>query len=296
MAVDLPRADIVVDADLVAALVREQFPALAGEVRHVAQGWENDIFRLGERLAVRLPSREDSAVQVEKECRWLPGLAPSLPIGVPAAVAVGRPGDLFPWSWSIVPWFEGVPSDSYTAAERAVFAEQIADVVLALHSPAPNDAPFEGHRGYPLVESDDLVRRWITTAPATEPERDGLLAIWTAGLAAGEWPGPRVWLHNDLHPANLIVDPATGLLAAVIDFGDLGSGDPACDLAVAWMTFDAIGRARFRRRIAAADRYDEATWIRARAVSASMAAITLTSPNPRTVAMGRQMIEQTLAP
>jgi hypothetical protein len=124
-----------------------------------------------------------------KECLWLPELTAKLPVPVPAPVAAGQPNDRFPWSRSIVPWFDGVVADIVSAAERAAFAEQLDDVVLALHSAAPADAPFEVMRGFPLIESGELVRGWIGSAPITGSEGAGLSAIWAAGLAAPDWRG-----------------------------------------------------------------------------------------------------------
>lgn len=287
-----PSADV--DAEVVDALVREQHPALAGEVRLVSQGWDNDMYRLGDAHAVRLPRREDSAFQVENEVRWMPEFTARLSVPIPTPVAVGRPGPRFPRSWTIVPWFPGTVADAMPPADRSVFAEQLAEAVLALAIPAPEAAPRNALRGVPMAENDESVRRWIGAAPVEPDVATGLCDAWGAGLAADTWTGPPVWLHSDLHPANLVVG-ADGLLAAIVDFGDLGSGDPACDLDAAWMTFDTAGRERFRARIDDAGRYDAATWIRARAWAAAMAAITACSPAPRTRAMGVAMARQATA-
>ncbi|MYX50365.1 phosphotransferase, partial [Streptomyces sp. SID8385] len=62
---------------------------------------------------------------------------------------------------------------------------------------------------------------------------DAVRAVWEDAAAAPEWTGPRLWLHGDLHPANVLT--ADGTFCGVIDFGDLFAGDPAGDLAAAWV-------------------------------------------------------------
>ena len=84
------------------------------------------------------------------------------------------------------------------------------------------------------------------------------------GLAAPEWSGPPVWVHGDLHPANLVL-AASGDLAAVVDFGDVCAGDPACDAATAWLTFDAPARAVVRAELGRLRETDATMRDRARA-------------------------------
>jgi aminoglycoside phosphotransferase (APT) family kinase protein len=294
VAVDQPGAAIVVDAELVAALVRDQHPAFAGAVRLAARGWDNAMFRVGDRHVVRVPRDAETAAQVEKEIRWMPDIAARLPVPSPVPLAVGRPSARLPWVWSILRWHAGTLADAVDASARTAFAEQLADAVAALHSPAPADAPADTFRGRPLAGFDAEAEHWFGTTPLEAAEADALRAIWRAGVASPAWSGPPLWLHNDLHPANLLVDPATGMLTAVIDFGDLGVGDPAGDLAAAWMTFDPEGRRRFRARLTELAGYDADAWRRGHAIAAVMAAITLHSPRPETVAMGRTMVAQTL--
>ena len=48
--------DVDIDEALVRTLLHNQHPDLAGlELREVAGGWDNRMWRLGEDLAVRLP-------------------------------------------------------------------------------------------------------------------------------------------------------------------------------------------------------------------------------------------------
>jgi aminoglycoside phosphotransferase (APT) family kinase protein len=186
-------------------------------------------------------------------------------------VAVGEPGEGYPYRWSITPWFEGVIAASVEPSSRGEAALALADVVVAMGTPAPPEAPANPYRGVPLAERDGIVAERLASGrleavlPATDAA--ALATVWRAALDAPPWAGPSAWVHGDLHPGNLLLepDPAGALrLAAVLDFGDLTSGDPATDLATAWLTFDAAGRAAFRARVEALRSTDAADWARAR--------------------------------
>jgi len=259
-----PPAEIELTAEAVDRLIATQHPSFRGPLRLVAHGWDNDVYRLGDDLAVRLPRRGIAAELADKEQRWLPVLAGLLPIPVPVPLAIGRPSADYPWSWSIIPWFRGVRGADLSAAELDATAEQLAEILLALHVPAPEDAPIHAVRGVPLIERDEIVRVRVARHPA-------LLREWSNAVAAAPWPGPPVWVHGDVHAGNIVLEDER--IVAVIDFGDLSSGDPACDLAAAWLMFTPTGRTRFRRRMG--DRYDDATWTRARGWVAAMASLVL---------------------
>lgn len=257
-----PLHEVDLDAALVGALLAEQHPDLADlPLVRVAQGWDNVTFRLGDRLAVRLPARAVAAPLIEHEQRWLPVLAAQLPVAVPVPVRVGRPTAGFPWSWSVVAWLEGMPSDELTAAERDAWAPELAAALAPLHRPAPADAPANPFRGVPLASRDEVVSARL----AAHPAHDALLPAWQDGLAAPVWGGPAVWLHGDPHPANLLA--ADGHLAGILDFGDVTSGDPASDLGATWATFTSSGRERFWYAYAAATSLpeDDLAALRARA-------------------------------
>ena len=268
-------ATVDVDVALVRELLREQHPDLAGRrLARVDAGWDNAVFRLGDDLVVRVPRREPAALLILHEQRWLPELAPRLPLPVPEPVRVGRPGATHPWAWSVVRWLPGssaltTPPDDPIAAARTLGA-----FLRALHEPAPPDAPPNPYRGIPLGDRDDLTRGWIDEV-ADRIDAARARACWEAHVALPRWDGPPLWLHGDLHPHNVIV--RDGRVSAVIDFGDLCSGDPATDLGVAWMLFDADGRAALR----AAVRVDDATWERGRAWAISLAVAVLSSSADR---------------
>jgi aminoglycoside phosphotransferase (APT) family kinase protein len=257
-----PLHEVDVDEPLVRALLASQHPDLAGlALAHAAAGWDNVTFRLGDRLAVRLPARAAAAPLVEHEQRWLATLAPLLDVPVPVPVRVGRPGAGYPWSWSVVPWLTGHPSDEEAPATRDAWAPQLARSLAALHRTAPAGAPTNPFRGVPLAARDAAVAPRL----AAHPHRVVLEAAWRDGLAASPWARPAVWLHGDPHPANLLA--ADGRLAGILDFGDVTAGDPASDLGTVWATFTTAGRARFWEAYAAASPLpaDEAAALRVRA-------------------------------
>lgn len=267
-----PPAEVAPTVEDVDRLLAAQYPALRGPLRLVANGWDNEVFRLGEDLAVRLPRRAAAAALIEHEQRWLPEIAPRLPLPVPVPVAVGRPGPGCPWHWSVVPWFAGRRALDVPAVARDGFAGALGGFLRALHTGAPADAPVNPVRGVALASRDDAVRARLATGSAV------LRAAWNDALAAPAWAGSSRWVHGDVHPGNLVVDDE-GRLAAVIDFGDLCGGDPACDLAIAWTGFTASGRRAFRAALG--DGCDDAMWRRARGWAASMASLVHDDPAMR---------------
>ena len=255
MAADpMPTADVVVDAALVRRLLAEQHPGPRDAPARATRSsvWDNVMYRLGPELVVRLPRRLMSAPLIEHEQRWLPELAPVLPLPIPAPIHVGRPGAGYPWSWSVCSWLPGEPAATSPPRDVHAAAAALGAFIGALHLRAPADAPVNPFRGVPLESAlttpcgpgSTQLRPSSTPTPFS---RSG-----PRSLAVPAWTGPRVWLHGDLHPANVLVHD--GQISAVIDFGDITSGDPATDLSVAWMMFDrrpacdASGRSGRRRR------------------------------------------------
>lgn len=262
---DIPAAEVDITPELVRLLLADQHPDLAGlPLSTAANGWDNTILRLGGSLAVRLPRRERAAALIRNEQRWLGGIAARLRTPVPAPVRVGAPGRGYPWHWAVVPWFEGRPAAGAPVADRGGIAAPLADFAVRMHVPAPADAPANPFRGVPLADRAAGFHRRLEAGPDL-PDRDLLAGLWDGLAAAPPWPGPALWLHGDLHPANILLSPDGRSLSAVLDFGDLTSGDPATDLAVAWMLFDPAGRSAFRARVDAAGTVDPHVWDRARA-------------------------------
>lgn len=252
-----------VDAAVARRLIAAQFPQWSGlEVRPVdAPGWDNCTFRLGDEMLVRLPTAEEYALAVEKEHRWLPVLAAGLPLEVPVPLAEGVPDEGFSHKWSVYRWIDGEPATRAVVEDMTAFAIRLAEFLMALQRIDPAGGPGPGlhnwYRGGPLTTYD----RWARTALET---LDGVIRteaaeeIWERALRA-PWDSRPVWFHGDMASGNLLVKD--GGLAAVIDFGTCGVGDPACDLSIAWTMLAGRSRAAFRERLGV----DEATWERGRA-------------------------------
>ncbi|MGW1178379.1 phosphotransferase [Kitasatospora sp. NPDC002543] len=230
-----PATDIT--AELVRDLLRDQHPDLADlPVRLGARGWDNQLWRLGDDLAVRLPwATEGADALLRKEHAWLPALAPHLPLPVPVPQRLGEPSERFPRPWLVTTWVPGEPADRAPATRAEQAADALAAFLGALHRPAPAGAPAGRGRGGPLAGyAEGFARRLASmTGLGLIPDPEAVRAVWEDAVDAPEWTGPALWLHGDLHPANVLT--ADGTLCGVIDFGDLFAGDPAGDLAAPWL-------------------------------------------------------------
>ena len=283
----MPAAEIDVTVDLVHALLVEQHPDLADlVVSPVANGWDNAIFRLGPTLAVRLPRRMAGAELVEHEHRWLPALAERLPIPIAAPVRIGQPSITYPWSWSICPWFDGDVASDVALTDPVGEARRLGAFVASLHQPAPPDAPVNPYRGQPVVDVRPRVEANVELLGA-QIDRRRVLERFENFASVAEWSGVPLWLHGDLHTANVVV--LDGEISAVLDFGDLTSGDPAVDLAIGWMLFDGEARSVFRT---AAGGVDDATWSRAQvwALHFALLYVLNSADNERFARMGRSLL------
>ncbi|MDR6415332.1 aminoglycoside phosphotransferase family protein [Pseudarthrobacter sulfonivorans] len=290
---EMPPATVEVDDAVVRLLVRDQRPDLADHpLARVANGWDNATFRLGDHLAVRLPRRAEAVPLMLHEQAYLPGIARRSPVLVPVPVHAGRPTPEFPWPWSIVQWVSGTAAADVGPANRGPAAEGLADFLLSLHLPAENGVPVNPVRGVPLTDRDAAVVERLRDRERY-PQAAPLGALWAQARAAKAWAGPPTMLHGDLHPGNILLAD-DGSLAGIIDFGDVGAGDPAVDLAVAWLMFDAAARHRFIESFGPAVEGD--TWLRARgwALVLATAMLSNSDDNPRMFAVGGFGIRQVL--
>lgn len=265
-----------IDRHLVTALLREQHPDLAElPIAFGALGWDNQMWRVGEDLAVRLPWATDSAeALLLKEYAFLPDLAPHLPLPIPVPRRLGRPSDLFSRAWTVTTWIEGEPADRAPAFLGAEAADTLATFLSALHQPAPESAPISRDgRGGPLADTEQGFRNVLNEAVGRGLARnaDALLQVWADAVAAPVWAGPAVWLHADLHPANVLT--RDGNFCGIIDFGDLCAGDPACDLGAAWLLLPEGVMDRFMCRYSSG--LDAATIRRARGWALAKALVCL---------------------
>lgn len=288
--------NVEINVALVAQLVAEQFPRWANlPIRSVElSGWDNRTFRLGDNMSVRLPSAEGYAAQVEKEQRWLPRLAPLLPLPIPVPLAMGAPARGYAWHWSIYRWLEGENATAERIADLPQFATTLAHFLTALHQIDPTSGPPPGShnffRGGPLTVYDAETRQAIVALGDTI-DSDAVTAVWEAALSA-RWLGPPVWVHGDVSAGNLLIE--AGRLSAVIDFGCMGVGDPACDVTIAWTLFAGASRAAFGTALPV----DAATWARGRGWALWKGLITLVEhrhTNPAAAATSRRVIDEVLA-
>ncbi len=247
---------------LVRALIAEQFPHWAAlPVRKVVPGgWDNQTFRLGETMSVRLPSAQRYAAQGAKEQRILPVLAPQLSLPIPTLLARGQASSRYPFPFGVYSWIAGEPAMTAAIADMSGFADNLAGFLQSLHraetAGGPPAGPHSFHRGGELnIYSAETVAALAELSD--EIDSDGATAIWKEALSS-RWARPPVWVHGDIAPGNLLV--ADGHLAAVIDFGTAAIGDPACDLVIAWTFLDGEARTRFHTALP----LDAATWQRAR--------------------------------
>jgi aminoglycoside phosphotransferase (APT) family kinase protein len=262
-----------IDDDVVRRLIAGQFPQWAGLAveRLPSGGTVNAMYRLGDDMVVRLPLVKGGANDVSVERAWLPRLAPHLPAPIPEVLGDGQPAEGYPWPWSVYQWLAGENPEAGALSEPVLLAEELAEFVDAMRSITLAGAP-QAHRGGPVASLDAETQAAIEQLrgiPQEDVDCDAAAAVWGESLRAPGWDSPPVWLHADLMPGNLLVDG--GRLAAVIDFGCLGVGDPACDLFPAWNLLPADAREVFREVLGV----DDATWIRGRGRTLSQALIAL---------------------
>ncbi len=289
--------ELDIDVSLVGRLLASQFPQWADlsiEAVHSA-GTDNAIYRLGDDMAVRLPRIYGATRQVDKEHQWLPRLAPLLPLTIPVPLAKGMPAEGYPWHWSIYRWLEGEIATIERVTDPRQAATKLGEFVAALQRIDPTGGPAPGannsFRGVPLAMRDPFTRAAIATLHSTV-DADAVTAAWEAALKVPAWNGPAVWLHGDLISGNLLAQH--GRLSAVIDFGCLGVGDPACDVMVAWTYLSPVTREAFR----AALPVDDATWARGRGWALSFGLIALPYyqiSNPVLAGIARHAIDEALA-
>ena len=288
--------EVNTDAALVRRLLAAQFPQWADlSIKPVASaGTDNALYRLGDDMVVRLPRIDWAIGQVHKEHKWLPRLAPHLPLAIPTPLVMGQPGEGYPWHWSVYKWLEGEnvtidrivdPSQAAIALAQFIIALQQIDTAGGPLAKAPNS------RGAPLATRDISTRKAIAALNGMI-DTNAATAAWEVALQASKWNCEPVWFHGDMLPGNLLFEQ--GRLSAVIDFSGLALGDPACDLMIAWGLFSGESRDVFRAALAV----DDATWARGRGHALSQAVIFIPyylHTNPVGVGNARRMIDEVLA-
>lgn len=286
----------LIDAALVRRLVDAQFPQWTELPLKLLDpaGSDHVIYRLGEELSVRLPRHTGAIGQAKKEYEWLPRLAPHLPLAIPVPVGVGEPGYGYPWPWAVSRWLDGEVATVETLATSSEAAVELAEFLLALQRFAPEDISAactrEDLTGRPLADRDHATRAAIALVDGAF-DTAAMTELWDAALSVPGWDRPPVWFHGDFHTGNLLT--VDGRLSAVIDFGELGIGDPACDLTIAFTLMSAESRAAFRAALGV----DDATWTRGRgwALATGLNAYTsYAATNPRVAAQTTRQITEAL--
>lgn len=278
-----PEPEIDITVELAQTLIDEQFPGLSGQpLRLMARGWDNTNLRLGEDHVVRLPHREAAAELIVNEQRWLPILAPNIDLAIPTPTHAGRPSNVYPWHWSVTPWLPGTEAALAPPDDPADAAETLGRFLCQTHVEAPDEAPENPVRGCPLASRAAAFAANTAALGDLEPRLVDIFRDACNAPAANT----RVWLHGDLHTRNMIVDG--GRLSAVIDWGDICAGDPATDLAAAFMLVP--GHVDLVQSHAGANDTD---WLRARGWAAHLAAVYLANSDdePVMAAIGRRLAE-----
>jgi aminoglycoside phosphotransferase (APT) family kinase protein len=289
--------EVDTDVSLVTRMVAAQFPRWADlPIEPVpSAGTDNAIYRLGDDMAVRLPRVPQATAPLDKEREWLPKLAPLLPLAVPVPLAKGLPAEDYPWDWSVYRWLRGETAIIERITDQRQVATDLAQFLAALQRVDLTGGPSPGahnfFRGVPLAMRDAPTRTAIASLNGAI-DVAAVTAAWESALCAPERQRSPVWIHGDLSPGNLLVEQ--GRLSAVIDFGCLGIGDPACDLTIAWTLLTGEARDTFRAALSV----DDATWARGRGWALSWALIALPyylHTNPVIVRDARRTIAEVLA-
>jgi aminoglycoside phosphotransferase (APT) family kinase protein len=289
----IPAADWHIDVPLVRDLLAEQHPDLAHlPIEPFASGWDNKMFRLGDAYVVRMPRGVAAVSLLAREQRWLPELAPRLPLPIPAPVRAGMPTSRYPAPWSVLPWLRGVAANEQPC--RANQAEVLARFLRRLHVPAAPELPRNPVRGIPLRERASVIEeRLERVARKTQLISAAIRAVWREALEA-PLDTQDTWVHGDLHARNVLVD--RGRLSGVIDWGDLCRGDRATDLAAFWMLLPSA-----QARAVAIETYGdvpEGTWARARGWAVSFGAVLVDAgitDDPSYALMGEHVLRQIAA-
>jgi aminoglycoside phosphotransferase (APT) family kinase protein len=263
--------EVHTDEKLVRRLLATQFPQWKDlSIRYVpSSGTDNALYRIGDELVVRLPRIDWAIGQIEKEFQWMPKLASYLPLAIPVPLEMGKPGGGYPWNWSVYRWLDGEnPTADYMADPRQA-AIDLAEFLIALQDIDTTGGPLVKEndlRGEPLSSRDEATREAIKALNGLIDTK-AVTKVWENALQSSEWNHAPVWFHGDVLPGNLLFKNEK--LSAVIDFGGLGVGDPACDLMIAWNLFTRESRNTFRSTL----RLDDATWVRGRGHALSQALI-----------------------
>jgi len=246
------------------------------------------LYQLGQQFVVRLP-RIQATQGIEKEWAWLKHLSPHLDISISEPIFRGNPSEFYPWPWLISHYYPGITPSFEKQNEHSWLAIALADFLNQFHKiPLIEDAP-QSRRGVPLKDLDKQTRQEIVSI-GDEFDTTKLVKLWQTFSNLSTWEHEPVWVHGDMLPGNILVNHQ--MISAVIDFSDVGTGDPACDLIIAWALFNKHSRAIFKKHL---QNIDENTWLRGKGWALSIAAIMLPyykNSNPDFAELARRILTQ----
>lgn len=226
-------------------------------------------------MIIRLPSAECYASKVKIEQKWLPFLSKYLSVQISEPIAMGKPSKNYPYNWSVYKWIEGESANVLQEDKLNLnsIAEQLAQFLNELQKIDITGAPVAGvHNFYrgasPIVYNVETKDTIVKLKELVDVEI--VTEIWLKAISS-KWQNKPVWIHGDLSSGNILIKDKK--LVAIIDFGGMAIGDPACDLTIAWTLFEKESRDIFRSSI----KLDSDTWARARGWALWKALITLAS-------------------
>jgi aminoglycoside phosphotransferase (APT) family kinase protein len=288
--------ELEIDEQLVQALIKEQCPqwAMLPLSRIKSSGTDNALFRLGSEYVVRLPRIDwevgSNLKKINKEYEWLPRIASFLKIAISEPIFKGLPDESYPWPWIITKWIKGEIPDFEIKNEYELLAIDLADFLNEFHKIKLTHGPMS-RRGVTLKEVDEETRTAIDDLQG-EIDIQSVTALWKDFLNIPYWHHDPVWVHGDFLPGNILI--LNNRLSGVLYFSDVGIGDPACDLVIAWCLLNSTSRKIFKNHL---ENIDEDTWQRGRGWALSIALIMLPyymHTNPTLTALARRIIKTVL--
>lgn len=231
-----PPAETEITARLASELIAAQFPEWDRRaIGERFEGWDNVTFRLGMDLAVRMPRLAVAAELAAVEHTWLPRLSGAWGFAAPVPLAVGAAGLGYPWSWSVVPWIDGIVAAS--APLNAMGRVDLGRALAQLHVPSPPDAPVCPWRATSLTARRSDFLETLGSEALEGIDRGRALGIYDAG--ADVTPPAPVWTHLDVHGLNVVT--REGRLTGILDWGEMSGSDFAADLGQAWVLVGEAG-------------------------------------------------------
>ncbi|MCH9770531.1 MAG: aminoglycoside phosphotransferase family protein [Gammaproteobacteria bacterium] len=284
--------ELQITEPLVRSLLCAQCPEWAElEIEPVpSSGTDHALFRVGKNLVARLPRIERAVKNIDKEYEWVPEISKLIKTSVSIPIFKGERQIDYPYQWLILKWNEGVNPNFEKENEYAELAKELANFLNQLHGINLKNGP-QSRRGIPLINQNIKTQKAINQL-TLEINVKKITALWKQLSCLPSWNKPSVWVHGDFLPGNILVKQNN--LNAVIDFSDLGIGDPACDLIIAWSLFNEKSRNIFKNNL---NYIDADTWLRGQGWALSIALIMLPyykKSNPQLAKLAKRVIKSVL--